>query len=155
MEYNSAVECHPDTMKVGGSSPPIPTKINVMKNIVKIINMKKRNGFQHIGYDEYIITYLKSNKVHLLRVVVNGRLTNSAINLIDGKSGYKKIILKAISDYKNNRLKTDPNSVVKKTIKLGYINDVFSKKIFNNITSYLLSINKEERRETLTEFELI
>ena len=26
MEYNSVVECHSDTMKVGGSNPPTPTK---------------------------------------------------------------------------------------------------------------------------------
>jgi len=26
MEYISAVECHPDTMMVGGSNPPTPTK---------------------------------------------------------------------------------------------------------------------------------
>lgn len=25
MEYNSVVECHSDTMKVGGSNPPTPT----------------------------------------------------------------------------------------------------------------------------------
>ena len=108
-----------------------------------------------MGYDEYIITYCKSKKVHLLRIVVNGRLTDSTINLVEGCSGYKTNILKAISDYKNNRLKSDPNGVVKKTISFSAIAQIYSKNIVNNVKTYLMGINKEEKRDRLTKFELI
>ncbi len=127
-----------------------------MENIFKIAKYQKTDtGFTHMGYDEYIITYCKSKKVHLLRIVVNGRLTDSTINLVEGCSGYKTNILKAISDYKNNRLKSDPNGVVKKTISFSAIVQIYSKNIVNNVKTYSMGINKEEKRDRLTKFELI
>ena len=127
-----------------------------MENIFKVYRYQKTDtGFTHMGYDEYVITYCKSKKVHLLRIVVNGRLTDSTINLVDGCSGYKNNILKAISDYKNGRLKGDPNQVVKKTITFSEIVQIYSKPIVSNVKNYLLGINKEERRDTLTKFKLI
>lgn len=127
-----------------------------MENIFKVAKYEKNEaGFTHIGYDEYVITYCKSKKVHLIRIVVNGQFTEHTINLIDGSSGYKKSILNAISDYKNGRLKSNPNQIVKKTITFGAISQIYSKNIVNNVKNYLIGINKEERRDTLTKFELI
>lgn len=127
-----------------------------MENKFKVAKYEKtETGFTLIGYDEYDIAYCKSKKAHLLRIVVNGRLTNSTINILDGKSGYKNNILKAISDYKNGRLKSDPNGVVKKTITFSAIAQIYSKNIVNNVKTYLMGINKEESRDRLTKFELI
>ena len=127
-----------------------------MVNIFKVAKYQKTDtGFTHKGYDEYVITFCKSKKVHLLRIVVNGRLTDSTINLVDGCSGYKNNILRAISDYKNGRLKSDPNGVVKKTITFSAITQIYSQSIVNNVKNYLIGINKEEQRDTLTKFELI
>jgi hypothetical protein len=127
-----------------------------MENIFKVAKYEKtETGFNHLGYDEYVITYCKSKKVHLLRIVINGRLTDSTINLVDGCSGYKTNILKAISDYKNGRLKSDPNGVVTKTITFSAITQIYSKHIVNNVKNYLMGVNKEEKRDTLTKFELI
>ena len=127
-----------------------------MENIFKVAKYQKTDtGFTHMGYDEYVITFCKSKKVHLLRVVVNGRFTEHTINLIDGSNGYKNVILKAISDYKNGKLKSNPNQVVKKIMTFSEIVKIYSKPIVSNVTNYLLGINKEERRDTLTKFELI
>lgn len=127
-----------------------------MENIFKVAKYEKtETGFIHTGYDEYVITYGKSQKVHQLRIIVNGQSTEHKINLIDENSGYKKTILTAISDYKNNRLKGDPTQIVKKTITFSEIVQIYSKPIVSNVKNYLLGINKEERRDTLTKFELI
>ena len=127
-----------------------------MENIFKIAKYQKTDtGFTHMGYDEYIITYCKSKKVHLLRIIVNGQFTEYTINLIDGNSGYKNNILKAISDYKNGRLKSNPDHIVKKTITFSAIAQIYSKNIVNNVKTYLMGINKEEKRDRLTKFELI
>ena len=76
-----------------------------MENNFKVAKYEKTDeGFKHLGYDEYQITYLKGNKPHQIRVVVNGILTNRVINLIDGNSGYKNQILLAISDVKNVKI---------------------------------------------------
>jgi hypothetical protein len=127
-----------------------------MENIFKVAKYQKTDtGFTHMGYDEYVITFCKSKKVHLLRIIVNGQFTEHTINLIDVNSGYKKTILTAISDYKNGRLKGDPTQIVKKTITFSDIVQIYSKPIVSNVKNYLLGINKEERRDTLTKFELI
>ena len=127
-----------------------------MENIFKVAKYEKtKTGFKHNGYDKYVITYGKARKVHLLRLIINGQYTNHTINLIDGNSGYKNSILTAISDYKNGRLKGDPTQVVKKTITFSEIVQIYSKPIVSNVKNYLLGINKEERRDTLTKFELI
>ena len=127
-----------------------------MENIFKVAKYEKTDeGFKHLGYDEYQITYLKGNKPHQIRVIVNGILTNRVINLIDGNSGYKNQILSAISDVKNVKidLKTRPSE--KKKVTLAYIGTFYSKLIVKNVKNYLIGINKEERRDTLTKYELI
>jgi len=127
-----------------------------MENIFKVAKYQKTDtGFTHMGYDEYVITFCKSKKVHLLRIVVNGQFTEHTINLIDESGGYKNVILKAISDYKNGKLKSNPNQVVKKIMTFSEIVQIYSKPIVSNVKNYLLGINKEERRDTLTKFELI
>lgn len=127
-----------------------------MENIFKIAKYKNTDGqFEHLGYDEYKITYGKAQKVHQLRIIVNGQYTEHKINLVDGCSGYKNIILSAISDYKNGKLKSDPNQIVKKTITLSALSQIYSKAIIKNIKNYLLNISKEEKRDILTKFELI
>ena len=127
-----------------------------MENIFKVAKYQEiESGFTHIGYDESVITYCKSKNVHLLRIVVNGQFTEHTINLVDGCSGYKNVILSAISDYKNGRLKSNPNQIVKKTIAFSEIVQIYSKPIVSNVKNYLLGISKEEKRDTLTKFELI
>ncbi len=127
-----------------------------MELIFKVAKYKQNETeFKHMGYDEYVITFCKSKKVHLLRIIVNGQFTEHHINLVDGCSGYKNNILKAISDYKNGRLKSNPNHIVRKTITFGAIAQIYSKNIVSNVKNYLMGINKEERRDTLTKFELI
>lgn len=116
---------------------------------------KLDTGFNLIGYDEYLVTYLKGKKPHLIRIVVNGILTNRNINLIDGKSGYKNQILSAISDYKNGKVSLNNVVSEKKKVTLGYIDTFYSKLIVNNVKTYLLGINKEMNRDRLTKYELI
>jgi len=111
-----------------------------MENIFKVAKYQKTDtGFTHMGYDEYVITFCKSKKVHLLRIIVNGQFTEHTINLIDVNSGYKKTILTAISDYKNGKLKGDPTQIVKKTITFSDIVQIYSKPIVSNVKNYLLS----------------
>ena len=43
----------------------------------------------------------------------------------------------------------------KKKVTLGYIGTFYSKLIVKNVENYLIGINKEERRDTLTKYELI
>ena len=127
-----------------------------MENKFKVAKyVKTDEGFINIGYDEYLISYIKGKKPHQIRIVVNGILTNGVINLIDGNSGYKNQILSAISDVKNAKinLKTRPSD--KKKVTLAYIGTFYSKLIVKNVKNYLIGINKEERRDTLTKFELI
>jgi hypothetical protein len=127
-----------------------------MENKFKVAKyVKTDEGFTHIGYDEYLITYLKGKKPHQIRIVVNGVLTNRAINLIDGNSGYKNQILTAISDVKNSKIDLTQRPSEKKKVTLAYIGTFYSKLIVNNVKNYLIGINKEERRDTLTKFELI
>jgi len=123
-----------------------------MENLVRIAKYSKSDdGFIHLGYNEYHVTYLSSNKFHILRIVVNGRITNRTVNLLNYfKSGYRNSILLAISDYKNNRIKDQ--SITKKKL---LITNFKSNMILNNIKNYLLPINKEETRNYLTKYELI
>ena len=125
-----------------------------MKAIFKIAKYEKTEaGFNHLGYDEYEISYIKGKKVHQLRIVVNGILTKSVINLVDPGKGYKKSVLSAISDYKNGVI-SDKN-VVKKFVTMSQITQFYSKHIVNNVNSYLVNLKKEESRDTLTKFNLI
>jgi hypothetical protein len=127
-----------------------------MENIFKVAKYENTGvEYEHLGYDEYRITYGKAQKFHLLRIIVNGRFTEHTINLVDGCSGYKHAILSAISDYKNGRLKSNPDHIVKKILTLDVIKQVYNKKNIANIKNYLLKISKEEKRDTLTKFELI
>ena len=116
---------------------------------------KSELGFEHVGYDEYNVTYIKGTKPHQLRVVINGKLTKQKINLIDFSRGYKKVILSAISEYVNDNLETKDNNVVKKSLNLSYIKSIYSKTIVKNVENYLLNLNKEESRDILTKFDLI
>lgn len=116
---------------------------------------KVENGFNHLGYDEYKITYLKGLKIHQFRIVVNGVLSNNVINLVNPiHDSYRHQILSAISDYKNDRLPTKGNLVTKQ-LKIGFIDSFYSKLIRNNIKKHLLPIKKEESRDILTKYELI
>jgi hypothetical protein len=116
---------------------------------------KTEEGFNHLGYDEYLITYIKGKKPHQIRIVVDGILTNRVINLVDGNSGYKNQILSAISDVKNAKINLTVKPSEKKKVTLSYIGTFYSKLIVKNVKNYLIGINKEERRDTITKFELI
>lgn len=124
-------------------------KFNKNSNLWKI-----DDKFEIKYYDLYPVTYLKSKKVHRLRVVVNGIITNRLINIIDSRhTSYKDIILEAISDYKNDRIKD--KTLTSKRLKLDFIKQIYNGKIVNNIQSHLLKVNKEENRDRLTQFQLI
>ena len=116
---------------------------------------QSETGFNHLGYDEYLITYLKGKKPHQIRIVVDGILTNRVINLVDGRSGYKNQILSAISDVKNAKINLTQKPSEKKRVTLGYIETFYSKLIVRNVKNYLIGINKEESRDKITKFELI
>jgi hypothetical protein len=127
-----------------------------MENIFKVAKYENTGvEYKHLGYDEYRITYSKAQKVHQLRIIVNGQFTEHTINLVDVCSGYKNAILSAISDYKNGRLKSNPDHIVKKTITFSALSQIYSKGIIRNVKNHLLGINKEEKRDTLTKFELL
>ena len=127
-----------------------------METNFKVAKYEKTDaGFKHLGYDEYLITYIKGKKPHQIRVVVNGILSTRVINLIDGNSGYKNQILSAISEIKNGRVNTNNKVSEKKKVTLSYIGTFYSKLIVKNVKNYLIGINKEERRDTLTKYELI
>jgi hypothetical protein len=129
-------------------------KKQIMENLFKVAKYEQtESGFNHLGYDEYSITYLKGTKSHELRIVVNGLLSNQKINLIDHSTGYKSQILAAISDIKNNKIKQ--KQTVTKSLKLTQIKSIYSNQIIRNIEQYLMGINKEESREILTSYELI
>ncbi len=125
-----------------------------MKTKFKIAKYVQDDGsFNKVGYDEYTITYLKGTKVHQLRIVVDGYLTNQKINLVSFKEGYKDKILRAICEYKEFG-HTSKNQV-KRHISLEFIKQTYSKHIVNNVQQYLININKEESRDKLTEYNLI
>jgi hypothetical protein len=127
-----------------------------MENIFKIAKYESTEiGFNHIGYDDYKITYHKGKKSHQIRIVVDGIITNRVINLIDGNSGYKNQILSAISDVKNAKIDLTQKQSEKKKVTLRYIETFYNKLIVNNVKSYLIGISKEERRDTLTIHKLI
>ena len=127
-----------------------------MENNFKVAKyVKTDEGFLHIGYDEYLISYIKGKKPHQIRIVVNGILSTKVINLVDCHSGYKNQILSAISEIKNDKIKSKDIVSDKKKVTLSYIGTFYSKLIIKNVKNYLIGINKEERRDTLTKFELI
>ena len=115
--------------------------------------IKNDNSFLKDDYDEYSITYLKGTKVHQLRIVIDGYLTKQSINIIDGNSGYKNKILLAIKEYLENG-RNCKNKVTKR-VTLPYLENFYSKKIVHNVKTFLLTINKEESRDKLTELGLI
>jgi len=125
-----------------------------MENNFKVAKFEKQNeSFVKVGYDEYKITYLKGTKITQLRVVVNGYLTKQNINLISGNSGYKNKLLLGIKEYLD--FGGESKNIVKNKVTLTYLNNFYSKKIIHNIQTYLLSINKEDSRDKLTEIGLI
>lgn len=127
-----------------------------METVFKVAKYEKTDvGFNHLGYDEYLITYIKGKKPHQIRIVVNGILSTKVINLIDGKSGYKNQILAAISEIKNGKISMNNIVSAKKKVTLAYIDTFYSKLIVRNVKNYLIGINKEEGRDSLTKFELI
>lgn len=127
-----------------------------METVFKVAKYEKTDdGFNHLGYDEYLITYIKGKKPHQIRIVVNGILSTKVINLVDGKSGYKNQILAAISEIKNGKISMNNIVSAKKKVTLAYIDTFYSKLIVRNVKNYLIGINKEERRDSLTKFELI
>lgn len=122
-----------------------------MKNTIRI---SKFDNDKFIGYDEYVITYLKSTKIHMLRVVVNGRITEHKINVLNWKQN-KNILLSAISDYKNDRLKDKNLILTEKTTSIDYFKMFYNKTIIQNIEKHLLQIKKEVDKDKLTKFELV
>ena len=118
-----------------------------MKTLFKVAKYEQtESGFNHLGYDEYCVTYIKGLKAHEIRIVVNVILSNQKINLVDPSIGYKSQILAAISDIKNNKI--NQTQLVSKFLKIANIKSIYGKNIIRNIEQYLIGINKEEKRDT-------
>lgn len=115
---------------------------------------KTESGFEHLGYITYKITFLKNNGKDNLRIVVNGVLTTLKITITNPNMfPFKKRILAAIGQYEN-KLTTNAN-IVTKHVTWDYIKQTYSKKIVIGLENHLLTINKEEQRDTLLKYQLI
>jgi len=126
-----------------------------MGNIIKIAKYSKiEDNFIKDGYDEFKITYLKGTKAHELRIVINNSLSKRTINIINLNESYRNKILLAIKDYKEDNL-INKNVTVTKNVNINKLKAIYNKKIIHNIEHHLLTINKEESRDKLTEYNLI
>lgn len=126
-----------------------------MEKLFKIsIFSKVEDKFEFSHYEIHTITYLASSKSHLLRLVVNGFISNQTINILHPKEhgGHKHKILKAVSEFCNGELKVKG---VRKIMTISKIEQLYSKTVVKNIHKYLLPINKEESRDVLTKYNLI
>lgn len=126
-----------------------------MEKLFKIsVFTKVEDKFEFSHYKVYTITYLASSKSHLLRIVVNGLISNQTINILHPKEhgGHKHKILKAVSEFYNGELKMKG---VRKAITMSRIEQLYSKVVIKNIHEYLLPINKEVSRDVLTKYNLI
>lgn len=126
-----------------------------MQTKFKITKFKKlKDGsFSKNGFDEYVITYLKSQKNHLLSVVVNDYLTKQFVDISTFKFGYRDKILIAIREYRKSN--NNQESFIKNNITNDYIEKNYSKTVVTNIKNNLLTLNKECSRDRLTKYELI
>lgn len=123
-----------------------------MKTIFSIAKYEKQDDiFIKTGYDDYSITYLKSNKWYLLRVVVNGYLTKETVSILN--RNFRDSYLKAIKEYLEFG-SSNKNLVVKK-VSLAAIEQMFSKHIVYNVKNYLLPPKKENSRDMLTKYNLV
>ena len=94
------------------------------------------------------ISFCKTNNSNVLSVVVNGFNTRYKIDLNNMHVGYKKQILKAIRLYKEASPKN-----FKSPKNLAKFEDYSNIKNFLRI--HLLAINKEEKRDVLSKYNLI
>lgn len=125
-----------------------------MRTVFKIAKYNKiDNEFIHVGYDEYNLTYLKSNKSHILRVVVNGYISDIKISILPNGNGYKQTFLKAISDVRNGRNK-DKNSFVVKPLKFDNLCNIYHKGIIKQLKLFLCKEYIIESRDLISEYEL-
>ena len=131
---------------------------NFIENYINIpIYVYVNNGYQVDENVKYHIKYLTDSKHSKFRIVVNNKITKQKINIEDTQQGYKKQILLAISEYKNNDWSDWEKMQVineNKGITKAFLNSFYSKAIVKNITNFLLPINKEVSRDTLTDYNL-
>jgi len=125
-----------------------------MKNVFEIpIYEKQGEDFVIVNTTTYDITYL-NHKTGYLSIVVDGFLTKQKVDVRLKSNPCKKPILRAISEY----IHRDPDknySVVKKSVTLESLRQIYNKNIIHNIVNHLLPVTKEANRDTLTEFNLI
>jgi hypothetical protein len=103
------------------------------------------------GYDEYRINFIESRKKYRLFIVVNNILTPFEVNFKSAKTRHKSNILKAIHHYINN-IKTDE---VLDVLTIEYLETKYPQDKINNIKNHILGINKEDKRDRLTYYNLI
>lgn len=116
---------------------------------------KTESGFEKTGFNEYVITFLPSKRISHLVIVVDGVATHAKINLVRREQSYKDQILKAIREYQQVPEHIKDTVRTKKMIYLSYIKLYYSDRISKRVTNYLLTINKEDSRDRLTQFNLI
>ena len=89
--YNTKKNSDPNKVFYGGPSFSKEELVEAIDSLLfgkwlvsgeKVAKFEKVDDkFEFIGYDEYKITYLNSNKINFLRVIVNGKLTKYKINI--------------------------------------------------------------------------
>lgn len=120
-----------------------------LKILFKVAKYKQEDGkFIHNGYEEYNISFCKTNNSNVLSVVVNGFNTRYKIDLNNMHVGYKSQILKAIRLHKE----VNPKNF-KSPRNLAKLEDYSNIKNFLRI--HLLAINKEEKRDVISKYNLI
>ncbi len=130
----------------------------VLSNKISIpIYENKNDKFEIVSEKIYTINYIKSDKKCILKIVVNGFLSNHKININNSYISYRHEILSAISEYEKlvdkNRIE-----VIKKFWRFSNLANYslpLVNNIFHNIIAHLLPINKEAGRDNLTKYELI
>lgn len=83
--------------------------------------------FVKIGYKDYLITYITSGSPKKLKIVVNGHITKSQINLLTLGNHIKSSFLQAIKEYELNK-ETYKAGVVKNSLTLQQVEQLYSKK---------------------------
>lgn len=110
-------------------------------------------GFNHLGYDEYQITYKLLNNTKF-QIIVNNKLTKHSINILNLNERFRHNVLCAVSDYKNGLI-VNEKCEYKKYTKLAYIKTIFNSEIIKTIEHNIMKINKEENRDVITTYKLI
>jgi hypothetical protein len=129
----------------------------LLKNTIKIpVGDLTEEGFKLKDEKVFEVTYLQGGKKKtsaLFRVVINGIITPEIINVGTVHCKYKRILSKAISWYVHRDL-NDHYQTSEHPLTLSKVMEAHSM-YAGNIINTLMSISKIDKRDTLSEFNLI